>query len=258
MDGLTQLMHSAISYTGEEVFSAQEITWAGFSSINAKDVSEGSVRNALMSPHRGRRSIGSKEEIPRTPKLGGSDREANKVAVHMVEAGILCPTELKDLATFRGRPILGGWFGIQKSSQDPVTGKLRFVMNILPSNWLQTTIEGDMSKVPLAGRWQHIILSIWRNPFPVGPPRTVLHAAATFRDYMLAQPEPLAQLSALTGGFPSCHCPAGSSCRNDAVIDLRYAQVHGLGKRVKEVCDAQFALALLVLRRLTRDCQSLV
>ena len=47
-----------------------------------------------MNPHQVRRSIGPKEAIPRTPKLWGSDQETNKVAVHMVEAGILCPIEL--------------------------------------------------------------------------------------------------------------------------------------------------------------------
>ena len=61
--------------------------------------------------------------------------------------------------------------------------------------------------------------SIWGNPFIIGRDGTRLEVIDKYRDWIVAQPELLAQLHILQGKILGCHCKP-KACHGDVLIEL--------------------------------------
>ncbi|CAK0895098.1 unnamed protein product, partial [Prorocentrum cordatum] len=164
----SELKSSAVSYTGEGVYAAEKFDKERLmlalppkhacGSVLATEVSDGWVRGVLENPEWILKNPDDLGEMPKTPRVWAEDAEWELIAAELVDRGVLVPIEEECIAQVRGRRVLGGLFGVRKSRRGKVQGPQRLVMNIIPSNWLQDTIEGDMGLLPTTDKWKSLIL----------------------------------------------------------------------------------------------------
>eukprot|EP00959_Pyramimonas_sp_CCMP1952_P204426 4275068-Pyramimonas_sp.AAC.1 len=164
----SELKSSAVSYTGEEVYAAEKLDRERLmlalppkharGPVLATEVSDGWIRGALGKPKWIFKNPEDLGEMPNTPRVWAEDAEWELIAAELVDRGILVPIEEECIAQVRGRCVLGGLFGARKSGHGKGQGPQRLAMNIIPSNWLQETIEGDMGHMPATDKWKSLIV----------------------------------------------------------------------------------------------------
>ncbi|CAK0842773.1 unnamed protein product, partial [Prorocentrum cordatum] len=168
LDWTQELKSSAVSYTGMEVYPAEQLdrerlllalpSKEACGSVLATEVSEGWIRSVLEHPEWVMKSPAELGEMPKTPRVWAEDDEWGLIAAELVNRGILVPIEADEIVKVKGRRVLGGLFGVRKSGRVKGSGPQRLVMNIIPSNWLQETVQGDMGLLPTTDKWKSIIL----------------------------------------------------------------------------------------------------
>ncbi|CAK0870953.1 unnamed protein product, partial [Prorocentrum cordatum] len=168
LDWTQELKSSAVSYTGMEVYPAEQLdrerlllalpSKEACGSALATEVSEGWIRSVLEHPEWVMKSPAELGEMPKTPRVSAEDDEWELIAAELVNRGILVPIEADEIVKVKGRRVLGGLFGVRKSGHVKGSGPQRLVMNIIPSNWLQETVQGDMGLLPTTDKWKSIIL----------------------------------------------------------------------------------------------------
>lgn len=63
--------------------------------------------------------------------------------------------------------------------------------------------------------------SPWGNPWPIGPELTRAQAVARYRDWIMGEPERIAQARAeLAGRDLCCWCPLDGPCHADVLLEL--------------------------------------
>ena len=74
------------------------------------------------------------------------------------ERGIFTFLKEQDVFHFQGKPLLKGLFGVEKKNKSLDSGEpvLRMIINAIPANALQQTIEADMRTLPCFGQWSAI------------------------------------------------------------------------------------------------------
>ena len=175
LDWKRELAEKHISYTGEEIGTAQRVTWAQLEpglprpgtagSISACDASEGEVRRCLLDPQRVLLDPSSKtERRPATGPIWCDMPEWILIATMLVKLGVCSLLRWDELWFVDGLPVLNGLFGVAKPKADKVKTEwglgsvLRLIMNLVPANFWQLMITGDLAELPLALIWQQIVL----------------------------------------------------------------------------------------------------
>ena len=104
-------------------------------------------------------NFGQNALAKRKSTLSQGRREEAAVAKLLIERGVCKPLPLSSVAKVDGARILNGLFGVPKPKylEDGRT-ILRTIMNLIPVNGLQRTIEGHMGSLPNRTAWQSIIL----------------------------------------------------------------------------------------------------
>ena len=64
----------------------------------------------------------------------------------------------RDVLHFRGKPLLNGLFRVEKKNKSLESGEpiLRMIINAIPANALQETIEADIRTLPYFAQWSAI------------------------------------------------------------------------------------------------------
>ena len=161
------LSEKAVTYTGEEVYTAERLHWDrvvealppahACAAVDAAEVSEGGVKECLLHPEFIMKEVADRGPRPRTPRVWASRVIWEKLAGNLVKRGLLEPIEWDDIGEVDGRKILGGCFGVHKAGRATRTGPQRLVMNVIPANWMQWTIEGDMGLLPNSSQWHGLV-----------------------------------------------------------------------------------------------------
>ena len=167
VDWEQELSSKCVSYEGEETYTAEIMTWERIKPglpppeacgcVAAEDVCLGHVRECVLSPELVRLPPNQRGERPRTPTIWCDELEWEVIASELVARGILEPVAWEDIEEVDGEKVLNGMFGVRKPSE-PDGGTLRLVMNMIPSNWMQQTIVGDMDVLPHASQWHGLVL----------------------------------------------------------------------------------------------------
>ena len=91
--------------------------------------------------------------------MWATPEEWESIAEVLFERGIIGPIEDEDVATFDGEMILNGAFGVEKAHDPPViledgseAPALRLILNLIPSNACQLSIDGDIAELPACGQ----------------------------------------------------------------------------------------------------------
>ncbi|CAK0822773.1 unnamed protein product, partial [Prorocentrum cordatum] len=168
IDWGADLCSAATSYDGEEVFPAEPLDRdrllealpprEACAAVKAVDVTEGWIRAALSDPGLILKDESELGSLPPTPKVWASNEEWELIAGDLLERGILKTIEYEDIVEVQGRKLMGGMFGVKKGSHLKGEGPQRLVMNIIPSNFIQNTIEGDMPMLPHSDKRKSVIL----------------------------------------------------------------------------------------------------
>ena len=163
IDWSKELADRTVSYQGEEVFTAEpldiERVNAGLpplgtgASVLASDVAEGYVRQCLLDPELLRRPDQECSLPSKPPRIWADDDVWIPLARSFVKHKICVVLGLKDIFHLNGIPCLNGMFGVASATGKKGLGKLRVVMNMIPSNGLFIVFEGDMPKLPQATQW---------------------------------------------------------------------------------------------------------
>ena len=167
LDWHSNMLQKAVSYTGEEIGVAQQLTWSQVepalppfgcaAAIPADQLAQGGVREALLRPDLCLKVREDWPDCPASAKIRSSDEERLKIGAGLLRHGVCKLIRLEDVITCNGIPVLNGMFGVRKPSE-PDGGTLRLVMNMIPSNWMQQTIVGDMDVLPHASQWHGLVL----------------------------------------------------------------------------------------------------
>ncbi|CAK0792825.1 unnamed protein product, partial [Prorocentrum cordatum] len=168
IDWDAELTSADTSYDGEVVFPAEPLgrdlllealpPREACVAVRAVDVTEGWIRAALSDPGLILKDESELGGLPPTPKVWASDEEWGPIAGDLLERGILKTIEYEDIVEVQGRKVMGGMFGAKKGSHLKGEGPQRLVMNTIPYNFIQSTIEGDMPMLPHSDKWKGVIL----------------------------------------------------------------------------------------------------
>ena len=166
---MQDLKNARIDYSGEEVLPMRPLCvdqmegalpplGAG-GRVNALELVDGGIKEMLNNPERCMVDPSLREKCARQCKAHIVAGEEAKVARLLVERGVCKPIPLDCVARVEGQRVLNGLFGVPKPKflQDgrPV---LRTIMNFIPTNGLQKTIEGHVGSLPTITSWQSIVL----------------------------------------------------------------------------------------------------
>ncbi|CAK0818913.1 unnamed protein product [Prorocentrum cordatum] len=257
LDWTQELKSSAVSYTGMEVCPAEQLDRERLllalppkeacGSVLATEVSEGWIRSVLEHPEWVMKSPAELGEMPKTPRVWAEDDEWELIAAELVNRGILVPIEADEIVKVKGRRVLGGLFGVRKSGHAKGSGPQRLVMNIIPSNWMQETVQGDMSLPPTTDKWKSIILrsgevmmsssedlkccfyvyrlpAVWHKYMALSKKVTKMmprsEAIANYESHLRDSPDLLACLPELSGCRLLCHCRRGQRCHGDVLVKV--------------------------------------
>ncbi|CAK0879486.1 unnamed protein product, partial [Prorocentrum cordatum] len=91
-------------------------------------------------------------------EVRASNKVRGRIAGDALARGILKPIECHEIAEVQGRQIMEGMFGVKKGYHAKGAGPQRLAMNIIPSTFIQNTIEGDAPMLPRSDEGKGIIL----------------------------------------------------------------------------------------------------
>ncbi|CAK0884801.1 unnamed protein product, partial [Prorocentrum cordatum] len=151
IDWGAEVKASAVSYTGEEVYSSEPLNLerlvealppaSAASSVDVLSVCEGWVHQALLGPSRVLQAEDDVEVMPRAPRVWASASEWGRIAAVPVE-----------------RKVLGGMFGVHKGGYKRGEGPQRLVMNMTPSRAIQKVIQCGVPLLPSSEKWRSVAL----------------------------------------------------------------------------------------------------
>ena len=174
-DWETHISSKRMSYSGEAVLTAQDVTWAQLepalppkdfcACVNVMDISEGSVRDFFANPAAAFIGHAAVSKRPRPGKVMAPQSEMAVIARGLLARGMVRPLKRSELVQVGGGPLLNGWFGVTKGKTlGPECGEaagkdvLRFIMNLTATNEVQTLFDGDIATLPYIGQWRAITL----------------------------------------------------------------------------------------------------
>ena len=151
---------TAVSYTGEEVFPAEELDHARLcdtfpapkhgGAVPMVQVVDASLRHTLLHPEL---LIMPKEQwdpFPKVPpKVWADDQTWGKVVRLMLHSNIACVVPEGTQASAGVRVVEHGSFAVGKPGNPRGTGPQRLVVNMPMLNIIMRVIEGDMKLLPL-------------------------------------------------------------------------------------------------------------
>ena len=171
VDWMRELNKVAVDYGGAEVKVASNMKlcqlvpglppqgYAG--KIPALDIAEGAVKEALADP---RKLLKPEAEWPKAfgqAKVWTETREDFlEIARHGLETGIFGIVRERDIPVRGGKKLLHGAFGVEKKNKFIEGGLpvLRLIINLIPLNEIQDTLEADIRTLPYAGQYGAIEL----------------------------------------------------------------------------------------------------
>ena len=158
-----------MAYDGEVVAKAQELTMAQVlpglppegvaGSVNAIDLATPRLRALLEDPSL---SVKPRSEWPRKlrkARMRIARDEWHQLGAELVRREVVLPMLAEDLVYHNGDYLLNGIFGVGKGTyleghqDDPRYEILRLIINLVPSNELQTMIQGDIETLPHFSQW---------------------------------------------------------------------------------------------------------
>ena len=178
---MSELRAARINYSGEEILPLRPLCVEQMSAalpppgaggrVNVLDLVDGGVRESLLHPERCLVDCKLRTECPRQAKVHIAPGEEKAVAKLLIDRGVCKPLPsssvakvdgvriLNSVAKVDGVRILNGLFGVPKPKYlEDGRPILRTIMNLIPVNGLQRTIEGHVGSLPNIAAWQSIIL----------------------------------------------------------------------------------------------------
>ena len=114
------LSERAVSYSGEEVFTAEPLCLERLlpalppeeacAAVDAAGASAGFVKACLEDPLLTLKPETEVEKMPRIPRIWASQADWEEIACALFQRGLLEPIEWDAIAVFRGKKVLGGFF----------------------------------------------------------------------------------------------------------------------------------------------------
>ena len=85
-----------------------------------------------------------------------SQKDWHEISAGAAEREIFTFLKERDVLHFRGKPLLNGLFRVEKKNKSLDSGEpvLRMIINAIPANALQETIETDIRTLPYFARWK--------------------------------------------------------------------------------------------------------
>jgi len=173
-DWATLLSESRVSYEGEVVAKAQELTVEQVlpalpplgigGSVDALDLCDASLRPLLEDPMLSIRPRSEWPEKLTKARMKIKPDEWEKLGPILVERGICSTLAESELIVHKGDKLLNGIFGVGKKKwiTSPETGQtvevLRLIVNMVPSNELQVPMTADTGTLPHFGQWKGLEL----------------------------------------------------------------------------------------------------
>ena len=156
LDWAGELASTSVDYNGEEVKTAQLVSWRQLEPALPPPGNAGCVSRGLA----GRLGTGLHGRSYQNPKWP-DDLPQQQVWVEpkglvrdlrcgAAERGIFTFLKEQDVFHFQGEPLLNGRFGVEKKNKSLDSGEpvLRMIINAIPVNALQQTIEADIRTLP--------------------------------------------------------------------------------------------------------------
>ena len=160
---------TAVSYTGEEVFPAEELHHTRLNdtfpapkhggAVPLVQVVDASRRHTLLHPELLIMPPEQWEPFPKVPpKVWADDKTWAEVVPLMLRSRIACAVPEGTQASARGRVVEHGSFAVGKPGNPRGTGPPRLVLNMPMLNIIMRVIQGDMKLLPLTNRWHMVFL----------------------------------------------------------------------------------------------------
>ena len=169
LDWGSELASTRIDYNGEEVKTAQMVTWKQLepalpprgkaACVRAADLLEGWPRTCMEDPKKTLLPEESwPDELPKPQVWVENQEEWNEICAGAADRGIFTFLKKQDIFHFRGTPLLNGLFGVEKKNKTLESGQpvLRMIINAIPTNALQEMIEADIRTMPYFVQWSGI------------------------------------------------------------------------------------------------------
>jgi len=172
------LARRTVRYDGEEVGSAQALSWERLAPalpkpgtcglVDAAEIAQGGVREALLNPELTTLPVERWPQRPLRARCQYIKEDRERIIEGILGCGLCVVVEQSSLVHVGGVPLLNGWFGVGKGKflrpdlELPEEEILRFIMNFQPANALLTPILGDVEKLPYMGQWSNLQLLAWQ------------------------------------------------------------------------------------------------
>ena len=163
----------SVSYVGEVVEKARWLTWPQVEpglppptlggSLLATDFCSGHVKDHLLDAELSRLPDELVPEPLPHAVVRATQAEWDRIAAQLVQRGVACVIEEKDIARHKGELVLNGAFGVVKpnkfveSCNGPLPG-LRLIMDFRAANALHRMLPGDVDSLVGPAKWQGISL----------------------------------------------------------------------------------------------------
>eukprot|EP00971_Amphidinium_carterae_P185357 3680451-Amphidinium_carterae.1 len=145
-----------VGYDGTEVCVAEQLSFdwvvaalppaggcAGSTPVPILDLVDSGLAHLLSDPSRCLRPSWEWLAVVPRAKIWAETEVCYRLAARMVSLNILAPIEEGDIFCHNGQLVSNVAFGVKKSEMEQ-----RFIMNLVPSNGFQRTLEGDIGCLP--------------------------------------------------------------------------------------------------------------
>ena len=161
LDWAGELPSTRVDYNGEEVKTAQLVKWRQLEPgcVRAADLLEGWARACMEDPTKTLLPEDKwPDELPQPQVWVESQKDWHEICAGAAERGIFTFLKEQDVFHFQGKPLLSGLFVVEKKNKSLDSGEpvLRMIINAIPANALQQTIEADIRSLPYFGQWSAI------------------------------------------------------------------------------------------------------
>ena len=105
------------------------------------------------------------DELPQPRVWVESQKDWHEIYAGAAERGIFTFLKEQDVFRFQGKPLLNGLFGVEKKNKSLDSGEpvLRMIINAIPANALQETIEAGIRTLPNFGQYSGISIDEEEN-----------------------------------------------------------------------------------------------
>ena len=157
-----------ISYHGEVIQQAEALEFErvlpslppeGFGSIaDLASLCEGRVKEMVLNPSLCQLDEGDLPEVIPAPKVRVKDGDWEPLAKALFERGILAPVDR--VIGLRGKSVLNGLFGVQKSGRDLPDGRpaQRLIMDLRATNAVLKIIAGNIATLAGASAFTSVVV----------------------------------------------------------------------------------------------------